>query len=40
MKRIFAWQTDTAGCFMYRIFWPLSRLDKSKFAAKWRGRPW
>ena len=35
MKRIFAWQTDTAGCFMYRIYWPLSRLDKSKFEVAW-----
>lgn len=35
MKRIFAWQTDTAGCFMYRLYWPLTHLDKHKFEVKW-----
>src|SRR5262245_13831511 len=35
MKRIFAWQTDTAGCFMYRLYWPLTHLDKTKFEVAW-----
>lgn len=35
MKRIFAWQTDTAGCFMYRLYWPLTNLDKKRFEVQW-----
>lgn len=35
MKRIFAWQTDTAGCFLYRLYWPLNQLNKHKFRAHW-----
>jgi len=35
MKRIFAWQTDTAGCFLYRLYWPLTHLDKKKFQPQW-----
>lgn len=35
MKRIFAWQTDTAGCFLYRLYWPLTNLNKKKFQAQW-----
>src|SRR5262245_16935311 len=35
MKRIFAWQTDSAGCYMYRIYWPLTHLDKTKFEVNW-----
>lgn len=35
MKRIFAWQTDTAGCFLYRIFWPLTNLPKDQFEVSW-----
>lgn len=35
MKRIFAWQTDTAGCWKYRIHWPLTHLDKKKFEVHW-----
>lgn len=35
MKRIFAWQTDTAGCFLYRLYWPLTHLDKKKFEVHW-----
>lgn len=35
MKRIFAWATDSAGCWMYRLYWPLTHLDKHKFEVKW-----
>lgn len=39
MKRIFAWQTDTAGCFMYRIYWPLNALNKDRFEVAWGAPP-
>lgn len=29
--RIFAWMTDTAGCFLYRLFWPLTTLISPQF---------
>ena len=35
MKRIFAWQTDTASCFLYRLYWPLTNLNKKKFQVSW-----
>jgi Glycosyltransferase len=35
MKRIFAIQTDTAGCFMYRLYWPLIHLDRKRFEVHW-----
>lgn len=31
MKRIFAWATDGAGCFFYRLQLPLLHLPKDKF---------
>lgn len=35
MKRVFAWQTDTAGCFLYRLKWPLEALPPDQFQVAW-----
>lgn len=35
VKRIFAWQTDTAGCFYYRLYLPLTNLPADDWSATW-----
>jgi hypothetical protein len=39
VKRIFAWQTDTAGCFMYRLYLPLTSLNPQQWQASWGAPP-
>jgi glycosyltransferase involved in cell wall biosynthesis len=35
VKRIFAWQTDTAGCFFYRLYLPLTHLSTDDWSVAW-----
>lgn len=40
VKRVFAWQTDTAGCFYYRLYLPLTQLATSdEWEATWGSPP-
>lgn len=34
-RRIFAIATDAAGCFLYRLHWPLTHLDPDEFDIRW-----
>lgn len=35
--RVFAIATDAAGCFLYRLHWPLTHLDPDEFEVSWTG---
>jgi hypothetical protein len=36
-RRIFAIATDTAGCYLYRLYWPLTNLNPDEFQLHWGG---
>lgn len=38
-RRIFAWQTDTAACFYYRIWLPLTHLSGDRWDVGWGAPP-
>jgi hypothetical protein len=35
VRTVFAWVTDTAGCWHYRVELPLTRLNPTRFTATW-----
>lgn len=36
-RRIFAIATDSAGCYLYRLHWPLTHLNPDEFEIVWHG---